>query len=220
MKIAVLYEDAHLVVADKPSGSVVHPTRGARGALVIVRALAGQIHGAVYPVHRLDRQTSGALLLARSPEAAAALCTEIREGRFKKSYLALCRGVVRDSMRIDSPLSDGDESRPACTDVEPLEHFCDRYTLLRVRPLTGRSHQIRRHLKRVNHPLVVDATYGSGTLNRFFRETMGLDRLFLHAESLRVLHPVELRHVEVGSPLPPELEEVLGRLRTYDGPVV
>jgi tRNA pseudouridine65 synthase len=218
--LAILHLDAQLVAVNKPAWSVVHRSRGADGALVIVRELAAQLGGAVFPIHRLDRQTSGVLLLARSAEIARVLCEEVREGRFRKTYLGLCRGVLREALRVDHPVLEGGVRRPACTDLEPLEHFCDRYTLVRARPLTGRKHQIRYHLKHVSHPLVVDVSYGAGDQNRFFRDTFGLRRLFLHAESLRVVHPVEPRQLELAAPLPPELEEVLARLREYRGPTV
>jgi tRNA pseudouridine65 synthase len=218
--LPLLYEDEHLVAVDKPAWSVVHRSRGADDALVIVRVLSEQLGQPVYPVHRLDRQTSGVLLFARSPRAAATLAVEVRESRLRKSYLGLCRGVIADSVEIDHAVLEGDVRRAAQTTIEPLEHFCNRYTLLRARPLTGRRHQIRYHLKHVSHPLVVDVTYGNGAVNRFFRETIGLRRLFLHAETLRVLHPVEPRYVELTSALPAELEIVLERLRAYAGPVV
>ena len=208
------------MAVDKPAWAVVHPSRGADGALVIVHALAAQLGGPVYPIHRLDRQTSGVLLLARSSETARLLSGDVREGRLRKTYLGLCRGVLGEELRVDHPVLEGTVRRSACTDIEPIEQFCDRYTLVRARPLTGRRHQIRYHLKHANHPLVVDVNYGVGDQNRFFREAFGLRRLFLHAESLRLVHPVEPRQLEVTAPLPAELEEVLARLREYRGPTV
>jgi len=220
MTLHLLYEDAHLVAVDKPAWSVVHQARGARDALVITHALSDQIGSTVYPIHRLDRQTSGVLLFARSKEAATTSSIEIREGRLRKTYLGLCRGVIRETLHVDHPVREGMVRRPALTEIDPLESFCDRYTLVRIRPLTGRRHQIRSHLKHVSHPLVVDVTYGNGTLNRFFRQEFGLERLFLHAESLRILHPVESRFVEIFAPLPQELEAVLQRLGNHRGAVV
>jgi tRNA pseudouridine65 synthase len=220
LALPILHLDEQLVAVDKPAWAVVHPSRGADGALVIVHALAVQLGGPVYPIHRLDRQTSGVLLLARSSEIARVLSDDVREGRLRKTYLGLCRGVLREELRVEHPVLEGGVRRPARTDIEPIELFCDRYTLVRVRPATGRKHQIRYHLKHVDHPLVVDVNYGAGDQNRFFRETFGLRRLFLHAESLRVVHPVEPRQLEIAAPLPAELEEVLARLRGYGGPTV
>jgi tRNA pseudouridine65 synthase len=218
--LRILYDDTQLIAVDKPAWSVVHPTRGARDALVIVQALAAAIDAPLFPIHRLDRQTSGVLLFAKSAESASTLSVELREGRAQKSYLGLCRGVIAEELHIDHPVREGTARRPASTDVEPLEHLCGRYTLVRARPRTGRRHQIRYHLKHVNHPLVVDTLYGKGDLNRFFREQFGLRRLFLHAESLTILHPVEPRRVQIHSPLPAELERILECLRVYSGPVV
>jgi tRNA pseudouridine65 synthase len=218
--LSVLYQDSEVVAVEKPAWAVVHPTRGARGALVVVRALAAQLDAEVFPVHRLDRQTSGVLLLARSATAAATLGAEFREERVRKTYLGLCRGALSESLRIDRPVPEGGTHRPACTEVEPLEVLCGRYTFLRARPRSGRRHQIRYHLKHASHPLAGDTEYGRGDINRFFRERFGLHRLFLHAESLRVLHPTEPRFLELASPLPADLGAVLERLRAYNGPVV
>jgi tRNA pseudouridine65 synthase len=218
--LSLLYADESVLVVDKPSGAVVHPTRGAEGALVVIAALAQQIGAPVFPVHRLDRQTSGVLLLAKSRDAARALCATLREGAAEKTYLGLCRGIIPAPVRVDHPVTDEDKERPAVTDVAPVEHFCDRYTLFRAIIHTGRRHQIRYHLRHINHPLVVDVTYGNGALNRFFRTTFGLTRLFLHAESLRIQHPAKPNHLVIDAPLPEELTTVLAALRKFRGAVV
>jgi tRNA pseudouridine65 synthase len=215
----ILYQDDAVVAVEKPAWAVVHPTRGARGAMVVVRALAGELGARVFPVHRLDRQTSGVLLLAKTAAAAGVLSTEFREERVRKTYLGLCRGPIAEPLRIDHPVPEGDARRPGCTEVDPLEVLCGRYTYLRARPLTGRKHQIRYHLKHATHPLVGDTEYGRGDINRFFRERFQLSRLFLHAETLRVLHPTEPRYLELSAPLPDELQAVLEALRVHTGPV-
>jgi RluA family pseudouridine synthase len=216
--LPLLHADSNLLVVDKPAGSVVHPTRGAAGALVVVRALEKQLGSPVFPVHRLDRQTSGVLMVARTREAARTLCTAFRNGMVDKAYLGLCRGIIAHPRQVDHAIDDEGTERPAVTDIEPVEHFCGRYTLFRAWPRTGRRHQIRSHLRHINHPLVVDVTYGNGALNRFFRTNFDLKRLFLHAESLRV--PLEPEPVGVTAPLPQDLTAVLARLRSYSGPVV
>lgn len=216
--LVLLHVDEHVVAIDKPAWSVVHPTRGARDALVLTRRLARELDGPVFPVHRLDRQTSGVLLLARTPAAARHLCDEFRAQRVRKTYLGLCRGTLDGVLVVDHPVREGDQLRPAVTAIEPIETFCSRYTLLRATPEGGRRHQIRCHLKHASHPLVGDVTYGKGLINRFFRQTFGLARLFLHAEGLVVAHPsgglLELR-----ASLPEELSAVLERLRRYREPV-
>lgn len=219
MTLTLLYRDAQLCAIDKPAWAVVHPSRGTEGAEVLVRTLAAQLGEPVFPVHRLDRQTSGVLLFALSREAAAALGVELREGRARKSYLALCRGVIEGPLSVDHPVPEGEVRRPAQTELDPLEVLCARYTFLRARPRTGRRHQVRYHLKHLEHPLVGDTTYGKGPINRFFRERFGLRRLFLHAERLEVLHPVEARLLALEAALPEELARVLDALRGYDGPV-
>lgn len=217
---AVLYQDQQLVVVHKPAWWVIHKTRGARGAPILLDVMARALGQPVWPVHRLDRQTSGVLVLALSAEVAAELSRQIREGLWRKAYLGLCRGVVSEELRVDHPVLQEGVPRPAATDFIPLEHFCDRYTLLQCVPHTGRRHQIRRHLKHQSHPIIGDTNHGQGPQNRFFRETFDLRRMFLHAETLRLLHPVENRLVQLTAPLPDELEQVLDRLRGYRGPVI
>jgi tRNA pseudouridine65 synthase len=218
-RLELLHEDQHIVVVNKPAWWVVHPTRGARDAITVLRILRDQLGQRVFPVHRLDRQASGVLVMARSSEAAARLADDIREGRWTKRYLGLCRGVLQDGRRIDHPVPEGDVRRPALTHIDPRRVFCDRYTLVQAMPTTGRRHQIRYHLKHVSHPLIGDANYGQGTINRFFRATFGLERLFLHAEWLRLPHPTENLLLELSCPLAPELEQVLERLARYRGAV-
>ncbi len=218
-QIPLLYEDAAVVAVHKPAWSVVHPTRGAAGATVLVRALADQLGQRVYNVHRLDRQTTGVLLFARSAEVAAVLSSQIRDGQWRKTYLGLCRGLIEQELRVDRGVKEDGLRREALTEVVPLEHLCGRYTLVRAVPRTGRRHQIRYHLRHVGHPLVGDTSYGKGPINRFFRDTFGLQHLFLHAETLRLPHPVEHRLLQLEAPLAPHLAEVLRQLRGHRGEV-
>ncbi len=217
--LPLLFEDEHLVAVDKPAWWVVHRTKGAEDAPVVLRLLRDQLGQLLYPVHRLDRQVSGVLVLARSSAVARRLSDDIREGRWHKRYLGLCRGVLESSLRIDHPVREGDARRPALTEVDALRTYVNRYTLLHATPTTGRRHQIRYHLKHAAHPLVGDTSYGQGPINRFFRAQFGLGRLFLHAERLRLPHPVENRYLELESPLPDPLPRVLEQLSGYEGPV-
>lgn len=217
--LTILYEDDALLVVDKPPWAVVHPTRGARGARVIVRELrdAGR---PVFPVHRLDRQTSGVLAFARTSADASELSRQVREGIWRKTYRGVCRGLLEAEGVVDHPVPEDRARRVAVTEVYGEEHLCGRYTLLRAVPRTGRRHQVRYHLKHVSHPLVGDVNYGDGRVNRFFRATFGLGRHFLHAAELTLLHPREDRLVTLCAPLADDLRDVLERLRAYDGPVV
>jgi 23S rRNA pseudouridine1911/1915/1917 synthase len=223
----VAYEDEHLLVVDKPAGVVVHPGQGhARGT--IVQALAGRVVGGADParpgvVHRLDRDTSGLLVLARSEAVHAALSALLRERRIAREYLALVEG--RPPARtgtIEAPLgrdrrvrtrmsTDTDDPRPAVTHFETEATFPDT-TLLRVKLETGRTHQIRAHLLAIGHPVVGDPEYG-GTLR-----LPGLGRQFLHSERIAFAHPVTGAAVQVRAPLPEDLGEALRRASGERGP--
>jgi 23S rRNA pseudouridine1911/1915/1917 synthase len=219
---AIVYEDEHLLVIDKPAGVVVHPARG-HEAGTLAQALAGRAAGGDDPrragiVHRLDRDTSGLLVVARNGPAHAALKEQLRHREITREYLALVEG--RPAARagtIDAPLgrdrrmrtrvsTDTDEPRPAVTHFE-VEQPLTGFTLLRVRLQTGRTHQIRAHLLAIGHPVAGDREYGRSGL-------LGLERQFLHAERLAFRHPVTGEPVDVRSPLPGDLRAALGRLDT------
>jgi 23S rRNA pseudouridine1911/1915/1917 synthase len=214
---AVAWEDEHLLVVDKPAGVVVHPARGhASGTLAQAlerRGAAGGEPGRAGLVHRLDRDTSGLLVVARSDAVHAALKAQLKARGILREYLALVEG--RPGARtgvIEAPLgrdrrvrtrisTDTADGRAAVTHFA-TEAALEGYTLLRVRLETGRTHQIRAHLKAIGHPVVGDPEYGrSGAL--------GLERQFLHAEHLAFEHPVTGARVDVRSPLPPDLAEAL-----------
>ncbi|MDD3448689.1 MAG: pseudouridine synthase [Gammaproteobacteria bacterium] len=210
--LPIVYRDEHLVVVEKPAGLLVHRSeidrRETRFALQLVRDQLGQ---RVWPVHRLDRPTSGLLLLALDVETARRLTAAFTARAVEKRYLAVVRGHPEGSGRIDHPLAEvldpfGDRlvgpdrpPRPAVTDYrrlatvelpEPVGRYATaRYALLELTPLTGRKHQLRRHLKHIFHPIVGDTTYGDGRHNRFFRARFGCARLLLVATRLAFDHP-------------------------------
>jgi tRNA pseudouridine65 synthase len=208
-----LYRDARVVVIDKPSGISVH--RGWDGTRdTAMHRLRDQLGRWVYPVHRLDRATSGTLVMALDPEAAGALAASFRDGRVMKEYLALVRGVIAAPGTVDHPLPahEGASRVPALTDYEPIAVARERYSLVRLRPRTGRRHQIRRHMKHLRHPILGDTTYGDGRENRKLREEIGLYRLALHASFLAFPHPETGVLVAVRAPLPEDLAGPLARL--------
>jgi 23S rRNA pseudouridine1911/1915/1917 synthase len=214
---AIAYEDEHLMVVDKPAGVVVHPARGHRAG-TLVQALAGRVAGGDDPrragiVHRLDRYTSGLLVVARTEAAHAALKDMLRRRDVTREYLALVEG--RPAARtgtIDAPIgrdrrlrtrisTDTDEPRPAVTHFA-TEQVIEGFTLLRVRLETGRTHQIRAHLLAIGHPVAGDPEYGRAGL-------LGLPRQFLHAERLAFRHPSTGAEIDVRSPLPADLQRAL-----------
>jgi 23S rRNA pseudouridine1911/1915/1917 synthase len=213
----IAYEDEHLLIVDKPAGVVVHPARGHRRG-TLVQALAGRVAGGDDPdrpgiVHRLDRDTSGLLVVARSEPVHAALKAMLAERRITREYLALVEG--RPASRagtIDAPLgrdrrlrtrisTDTDEPREAITHFE-TEALYDGYTLLRVRLETGRTHQVRAHMKAIGNPVAGDPEYGHAGL-------LGLTRQFLHAERLAFSHPATGAAICARSPLPSDLRAPL-----------
>jgi tRNA pseudouridine65 synthase len=213
--IDLLYVDEDVVVANKPSGLLVH--RGWDNdddvAMFRVRDALGGAH--VYPVHRLDRGTSGALILARSREAAAALHKEFEEGRVEKRYIALVRGVPPEEGIIDYPIPRAEDGPrvPARTRYRRLARSdVDRCSLVLAVPETGRLHQVRRHLRHINHPLIGDVKHGSGVINRHYRATYALCRLALHAISVAFAHPVTGLLLNVTAPLPDDLAVPFARL--------
>jgi tRNA pseudouridine65 synthase len=223
--IPVLFLDEGMVVVDKPAGVAVH--RGwARERDVLTERLRTQLGRAVFPVHRLDRGTSGVLVLALDAATARALGDAFAAGAVEKRYLALVRGIPAPRTQwIDHPIP-RDEG-PGATRVRARTHVqtlgtYGRYALVEARPETGRLHQIRRHLKHISCPVIGDVNYGKGLHNRWFRERHGLRRMFLHAAGLRLQHPRDPaargpgdpsdQRMTFEAPLPPALAEILLRL--------
>jgi tRNA pseudouridine65 synthase len=212
--IELLYVDPHVVVANKPSGLLVH-----RGwdkdddvAMFRVRDAIGE---RVHPLHRLDRGTSGALLFARNEDCAAVLAKQFEEGSVEKRYFALVRGHAPEEGVVDHPIPKREDGPrvPALTRFRLVARSSvDRCSLVLAMPETGRLHQVRRHLRHVNHPLVGDVNYGSGVVNRHFRATYYLHRLALHAHLLAFAHPVTGARVEVVAPMPEDLGAPLAAL--------
>jgi len=212
--IDVIYRDDAIVVVDKPSGLSVHrgDDQGTTFALNLTRNAIGQW---VYPVHRLDRATSGVLAFALSPEHARKLHGSFEGREVDKVYLALVRGKPPAHGVIDSPM----EKREGGPDVEAVTEFetlfmseVIRLSLVRARPLTGRRHQIRRHLRRIDHPIAGDVRYGKGVENRSYRVEIGLYRLALHARHLSFAHPVTGERMVFESPVPEDLAEPMRRI--------
>jgi tRNA pseudouridine65 synthase len=213
----ILYIDDDVVVVDKPDGVLVHRTRMSRDHVFLLQLLRDQVGQFVYPVHRLDRPTSGVMVFGLSSEAASGLGAAFTERRVGKEYLAIVRGRVAEDGVIDHILLDENGTpQDAMTAYHRLAHIelpvkvgphgTTRYSLLRAEPRTGRMHQIRRHLRHVHHPIIGDTEHGEGRHNRFFRETYAVRRLLLHAHRLSFPHPSSGTEMTFQSPLPPEFK--------------
>jgi len=212
--IELLYVDDDVVVADKPSGLSVHRGWDDDDDVAMFR-VRDAIGARVHPVHRLDRGTSGALLFARTAEAAATLGRAFADGRVDKRYLALVRGAPPATVVVDHPVpeTEGGARVPAVTRLRLVARSTvERCSLVEARPETGRFHQIRRHLKHLSHPIVGDVNYGKGDLNRLFRTRYGLHRLALHAHLLAFDHPATGRRLVVRAPLPADFAAALAAL--------
>jgi 23S rRNA pseudouridine1911/1915/1917 synthase len=219
MRIA--YADEHLLVVDKPAGIVVHPAPGHRSGTLVHGLLTHDVAGGDEDrpgiVHRLDRDTSGLMVVARSDEVYRRLQSLVRRRELERHYRALVVGRPRSRRgTIEAPIGrdrrdplrrslDSDASRPAVTHFELVE-LLPRHALLDVRLETGRTHQIRVHLAAIDLPVAGDPVYGRP-------EELGLQRQFLHAARLAFVHPVTGRRVEAGSPLPDDLAAALEAAR-------
>jgi 23S rRNA pseudouridine1911/1915/1917 synthase len=240
-ELDVLYEDDHVVAINKPPRMVVHPSKGHRGG-TLANALAHHFQqlsglgGTCRPgiVHRLDRDTSGLILIAKTDAAHAALAAQWADRTIEKSYVAVVVGVPdRDRDQIDQPIgahpyqrermairAHHPTARAASTVYEMIERFAG-FAALRVHPKTGRTHQIRVHLTHIGYPVLCDRLYGGravltmGDLCRNDDPTVILDRQALHAESLRFLHPESGEPMELRADLPADLAGVLEALRRH-----
>jgi 23S rRNA pseudouridine955/2504/2580 synthase len=227
----VLHEDAHLLAVDKPAGLASHPGTGITGATLVEEARShlrasdelppGEFKPS--PAHRLDRDTSGVVLVARTRQAMVRLTEIFTEGTgVAKTYLALAKGKMpRNEGTIDLPLSEHEQTaRSKAVRGVNLQEAVTRYrvlasmkeaSLLALRIETGRTHQIRRHLQAVGHPVAGDRRHGDFPFNRLAKTRWGLRRMFLHAWKLELPHPVTGERLRLEAPLPPELLEVLSR---------
>ena len=214
-----IYCDQWLLAVHKPAGLLVHRSpidaHETEFALQYARTMNGGEH--VYPVHRLDRPTSGLLVFARDPHTASTLGKALMAGEVRKTYLAMVRGWTPELGLIDHPLRDEPEDKRRKEELQPLReartryrrlatteipvqiegHATSRYSLVALHPETGRKHQLRRHMKHISHPIIGDANHGRGRHNRYFAERFGEGRLMLAAIGMTFAHPVTGERMEL-----------------------
>ncbi|RLA69730.1 MAG: tRNA pseudouridine(65) synthase TruC [Epsilonproteobacteria bacterium] len=222
--LEILYQDEDMIAINKPSGLLVHKSHidkhETQFALQLLRDQIGQY---VHPVHRLDKPTSGVLLFALSAEVAQMLSLLFRNSEVQKEYIAIVRGYTDDERLIDHPLKqmlDTKEQKKLGITKEAQEAQTEyirlgtvelpyavsrypvaRYSLLKLRPKTGRKHQLRRHMKHILHPIVGDTKHGRGEHNKLYREKFECHRLLLHANRLEFNHPISNKKMVIEAPL-------------------
>lgn len=230
--LEILYQDEVLVAVNKPAGMLVHRSWLDRHETqFVMQTLRDQIGQLVYPIHRLDRPTSGVLLFALNSEIANLLCLQFEQKQTEKQYLAVVRGYVTGHGEIDYPLkiqldkiadkfSQQDKApQSAVTFYEGLQtvempygvgrYATSRYSLVRLIPQTGRKHQLRRHMKHIFHPILGDTQYGDLHQNRALMEHTGCTRLLLHAEKLTFVHPLTQRPMTIQAGLDAQWQNLM-----------
>lgn len=220
----ILYQDAHLIAINKPNGLLVHRSPIASDtAEFALQMLRDQIQQKVYPAHRLDRKTSGLLLFTLDKEMDSKMQTLFAEKKVAKSYLAIVRGFTAEAETIDyalrkenGMLQDAISHYRTCAQAEldiPMgNHPTSRYSLVEVRPETGRMHQIRKHMAHIFHPIIGDRPHGCNKQNKLWKERFAMDSMMLHAHTLRFQHPITEQEVFIEAPLLPEFHRVLDLL--------
>lgn len=221
MAYPIIFRDDWLCAIEKPAGIMVHRSSIGTDREFVLQNLRDQLGRRVWPVHRLDRATSGVLLFALYPDTARALGEAFMGRAVAKRYLAVVRGWVDEAGDIDHPLAKhrNAEKRDARTRYRRLAtcelpipiggHDTARYSLVEVAPETGRRHQIRRHFKHASHHLIGDTTYGDGRHNRLFRQHLNCHRMLLHASSLALVHPHGGRPMRIEAPLEGEFARLV-----------
>ncbi|QJR81767.1 tRNA pseudouridine(65) synthase TruC [Alteromonas pelagimontana] len=237
--LSILYQDDYLVAIDKPASLLVHRSpidkRETRFAVQLLRDQVGQ-H--VYPVHRLDRPTSGILLFAFSGDLAGMIGKQMMQKQVAKTYHAVVRGFIVGSGCIDYALSfkrdkiadkhrgENIAPQPATTDYQALARYelpyavgryqSARYSYVRLHPFSGRKHQLRRHLAHIHHPIVGDTTHGDGKQNKFARNQFGFENLALSCTQLGIQHPVTKKWLSITCGINPALEKLLHNWKEFE----
>lgn len=227
----IIYEDESLVAMNKPCHILVHPTKISEDTVSVLPLLEQQLDMRLFPIHRLDRPTSGVLLFAKSSAAAAHLSEQFRKQDVEKVYLAIVRGYVEEQAVVDYAIGDPDDKskpkRDAVTHYSRLaqsevpyainKYPQSRFSFVKAMPKTGRRHQIRRHFAHLRHPIMGDKRHGDIKYNKFFLKKWGWNRLFLHAYSLSFLHPNNHQLIHLEASLNQDFVAALERLLLNKG---
>jgi tRNA pseudouridine65 synthase len=237
--LQILYKDHHYVAINKPAGLLVHRSPIDRHETrFAVQLLRDQIRQRVYPLHRLDKPTSGVLIFGLDSDSTQRLAHMFEYHAVQKTYVAVVRGYVQEAMTINHPLSYRDDrydernhlteacAQSAITELEPMvmtelpiafgRYTSMRFSLVKARPRTGRKHQIRRHMKHISHPIIGDANHGKGDLNRFVAQHFGCSRLMLAATRLEFTHPFTNNPVVIDANVEDNFQDTLNQFGWQD----
>lgn len=227
MKIEIIFEDAAIVVINKPNNVLIHNSYYARNIkdATLLDLLQEQLGVNLYPVHRLDRKTSGVLLLAKKKEQVAIYQELFNSNKIQKTYVGVVRGFLQESLVIDSPVKNPDtqvykEAETLCNPLETIQlnipvhpYDTSRYSLVELKPSTGRMHQLRIHMNKISHPIVGDYKYGDRFHNRMFETEFNCNKLFLHAVSLEFIDPVSTKKVAFKATLPNDWNTIFNEFK-------
>ncbi|RYY02023.1 MAG: tRNA pseudouridine(65) synthase TruC [Gammaproteobacteria bacterium] len=237
-QLDIIYRDEFLVAINKPSGLLVHRSAIDRHETrFAMQMLRNQIGQHVFPVHRLDKPTSGVLVFALNAEIAKLMGDIFSQHQLQKTYVAVVRGIAPEHLLLDYPLIEEldkytdknartPEAKPAVTEFFKLADIAlpyavdkypeSRYSLVKCLPRTGRKHQIRRHLKHISHPIIGDAKHGKGNHNRFFQEAFNAHRLLLAATELTFKHPINEKQIKLIAPLDETMTQLIQRFNWHN----
>ena len=230
--LEIVYQDEYLVAVNKPAGMLVHRSwLDKHETQFVMQTLRDQIGQHVFPLHRLDRPTSGVLVFALSSEIASTVMPMFANHEMQKTYHAVVRGWIEEGDILDYPLKEEldkiadkfatqePEAKEAVTEYQPLARVevpystgrfpTSRYCLVEMKPKTGRKHQLRRHMHHLSHPIIGDTSHGDGKHNRLFREHYDAHRLLLHASKLEFIHPFSKEKLTIHAKLDPTWERLM-----------
>ncbi|CAA0151473.1 pseudouridine synthase [Tenacibaculum maritimum] len=224
MKIPIIYQDEHMLCVSKPNNTLVHHAHHSRNVSdekSLLQLLDEQIGGKYYPIHRLDRKTSGIILLAKKTEYVAKFQKLFTNNEIQKTYYGVIRGHSPKTKIIDTPVKgrDGKVYKEAETHLKTLQtitlnipvkpYETSRYSLVELKPKTGRLHQLRIHMNKISHPLIGDAKYGDKNHDMMYVNNFGWENMFLHASSLEFVHPFSKEVLFLKSDLPKDWSSLL-----------
>ncbi|SDW90998.1 tRNA pseudouridine synthase C [Lutibacter oricola] len=227
MKIEILFEDDYIIIVNKPNNVLIHNSYYARNIKddTLLDLLEKQLNHSFYPIHRLDRKTSGVLALAKKKEDVAVFQQLFNSNTIQKTYLGIVRGFAKESQLIDSPVKNPDtkvykDAETICNCLFSVElpiavhpYKNSRYSLVELKPTTGRMHQLRIHMNKISHPLVGDYKYGDRFHNRMFETEFNCHNLFLHAQSLSFTHPKSYKTITITAKLPKDWKTIFEKFK-------